>query len=1016
MKKRVSLLLAFVLVFGITFMNVPQANAATKKQVSITLNKSNYTLAKGKTLKLKATVKNKKKAKVVFKSSKKSVATVSKNGKVTAKKKGTAVITATVSGTKKKAKCTIRVGTPVKKVTVPKKSIQLKKGATYKIKAKVTPTKATVKTFTYKSSNSKIAKVSKSGTIKAVKVGSTKVTVVTKDGTGKKATITVKVVKAAATSTAVSSVTINASEKAMFLDDTCQLTASVKPQNATNKAIHWSSDNAAVASVDGNGLVTAHAGGSANITAKADNGVSATCRINVAPTKKVSTQAQLESALNNNLAESILIETNEKVDFKIPEGNYATKTLVVNAPNADVINNGNFARVQIYAIATNSYYENQTGNNIDFMSANGRIVVSNNASATINVNPGASNVTVDNAGNVNVNINTGSNVNIQGSSKLSSNVQINSSDVTFQTKQEAKVVASAKFNFIVDKGGENSTVTVNSAANIPNVSGIGRIPVSITDTNDQQIVMAESNPGLELPTVTLNGVVKVADTQEAIQGASIYLLPYNATITPSNVDTYYGTALGSTSTDSEGMYGFNNIKVGNYILVASANGKKKVLQTVSILSDSNSEVTALRMDMVDVSEVGNGNISGKVRDAKNLDGLSSGIKLRIREGIDTQTGTVVQEVMTNDNGEYSFENLPAGYYTIQAIDTRQLNGAQANYALTSVIVRVKAGQTIEQDVVLSALESNQMRIVLTWGDEASGAPSDLDSHLTGPTAEGMYNFHTYYGDQEYVAQDANGNQITYAALDVDDTEYVGPETTTIYFEVSGNYNFYVRDFTNRSCEGSSTQLANSSAKVQVYYGNNLIRTYNVPNQEGTLWHVFDYDSVTKTFKTINEMSYFTGSEQFIGLDKRQIAIRNCSAEINQAEDILSRITLNKEALQNKVDEAKSLCNNASSEVSRIEAVTDELIELYSKIYKTYVDYDEVSLIDGIDIRCYSDGDIYLEAMNEQAVRPNALVINGKTYDIQWNSETSSYGYIDMTNEVYGYSYTLYIYYDNYDND
>jgi|GEM_PF-3405831 len=54
--------------------------------------------------------------------------------------------------------------------------------------------------------------------------------------------------------------------------ETEQLSASVSPQNATDKTVNWSSNNSSVASVDSNGLVTGVTGGTAIITATAVNG------------------------------------------------------------------------------------------------------------------------------------------------------------------------------------------------------------------------------------------------------------------------------------------------------------------------------------------------------------------------------------------------------------------------------------------------------------------------------------------------------------------------------------------------------------------------------------------------------------------------------------------------------------------------------------------------------------------------------------------------------------------------
>ena len=78
---------------------------------------------------------------------------------------------------------------------------------------------------------------------------------------------------------AVESVTLNKTELTLEVGGEETLTATVTPNNATNKTITWSSDNTAVATV-ANGKVTAVAAGTATITATAD-GKSATCTVTV---------------------------------------------------------------------------------------------------------------------------------------------------------------------------------------------------------------------------------------------------------------------------------------------------------------------------------------------------------------------------------------------------------------------------------------------------------------------------------------------------------------------------------------------------------------------------------------------------------------------------------------------------------------------------------------------------------------------------------------------------------------
>lgn len=81
---------------------------------------------------------------------------------------------------------------------------------------------------------------------------------------------------------AVNSVAINPTGPiTLAIGDEVTLTATIAPENATNKQVTWSSDNSSVATVTDGGVVRALAVGTAIITAQAE-GQSAICRINVA--------------------------------------------------------------------------------------------------------------------------------------------------------------------------------------------------------------------------------------------------------------------------------------------------------------------------------------------------------------------------------------------------------------------------------------------------------------------------------------------------------------------------------------------------------------------------------------------------------------------------------------------------------------------------------------------------------------------------------------------------------------
>ena len=83
--------------------------------------------------------------------------------------------------------------------------------------------------------------------------------------------------------TPVSSISLNESKVTLMVGGTSKLTATVLPENASEKSVSWTSSNEGVATVDDNGLITAVAEGSATITCTANDGsgVSATCTVTV---------------------------------------------------------------------------------------------------------------------------------------------------------------------------------------------------------------------------------------------------------------------------------------------------------------------------------------------------------------------------------------------------------------------------------------------------------------------------------------------------------------------------------------------------------------------------------------------------------------------------------------------------------------------------------------------------------------------------------------------------------------
>ena len=124
---------------------------------------------------------------VAYQSEKGEVASVNAKGKVTAKKKGTTLITAVLSdGTT--VICQVEVKKP--KVVLKKKTIKVKVGK--KTKLKIKKKIKTDKVKKYKVSRKKVAKITKKGVIKGLRKGKTTITVIMKSGVKKKCKVIVK--------------------------------------------------------------------------------------------------------------------------------------------------------------------------------------------------------------------------------------------------------------------------------------------------------------------------------------------------------------------------------------------------------------------------------------------------------------------------------------------------------------------------------------------------------------------------------------------------------------------------------------------------------------------------------------------------------------------------------------------------------------------------------------------------------------------------------------------------------
>lgn len=132
----------------------------------------------------------------------------------------------------------------------------------------------------------------------------------------------------------VTGVTLNVKEVSLMVGAKETLKVVVAPENATNKRVAWSSNKTDVASVDGQGVVTAHKAGEALVTVKSeDGGKTATCKVTVKAEKVAVTGVKLDKTEHTlavggtvTLVATVTPEgaTNKKVSWKSDKTDIAT--------------------------------------------------------------------------------------------------------------------------------------------------------------------------------------------------------------------------------------------------------------------------------------------------------------------------------------------------------------------------------------------------------------------------------------------------------------------------------------------------------------------------------------------------------------------------------------------------------------------------------------------------------------------------------------------------------------------
>lgn len=188
------------------------------------------------------------------------------------------------------------------------------------------------------------------------------------------------------------------------------------------------------------------------------------------------------------------------------------------------------------------------------------------------------------------------------------------------------------------------------------------------------------------------------------------------------------------------------------------------------------------------------------------------------------------QTKTGANGKASF-NAPFG-----GADDATVSMIVKKEGYSNLVVRCPcAGLSYAISPKMDSLDG--MRIVLNWGLE----PKDLDAHLAYPGN------HVYFNNKK-------GDQ---SNLDVDHVDSFGPETITITKKKLGvKYLYAVHNYSEGDKKGSASISSLSKAKVFVYVGSSLVRTFTPPKgRVGNTWVVFGIGA-NGEFYDINKFADF----------------------------------------------------------------------------------------------------------------------------------------------------------------
>lgn len=218
---------------------------------------------------------------------------------------------------------------------------------------------------------------------------------------------------------------------------------------------------------------------------------------------------------------------------------------------------------------------------------------------------------------------------------------------------------------------------------------VGRIVIVVANQTTTANFALKPKPA---GTGTIFGKVLNAATSAPLAGVLIYVVPDGSNIIQNTAPSVvYGHAL----TNSTGNYVISNIPPGYAIVLASKDGFRRADRRVTVYGGRELRVDFRLQPVVPVST---GGIAGTVKSASDQTPIAGAV-VRIAPVNTTSFDAMrppdlPREVLTDENGEYGFRNVPVGSYKVAA--------AKAGFVQQSKSAVVQTSLTTEVNFLLAA--------------------------------------------------------------------------------------------------------------------------------------------------------------------------------------------------------------------------------------------------------------------------------------------------------------------------